>query len=358
MASAKVSATIGRGIVFGLLVLAPLVVLAPGDVLAQGAPDSRGAPEGWGRAGGPPPGPGHDAPPGGTPGAAGPGRGGSAGPGFAPVDPAASSMRAAPAPGTIPGASLIEDLNRALERALAVQVPTPPLANTLIARALPAKPSPVVVELFTSQGCAACPPADAALAEVASRSDVLALSLHVDYWDYLGWEDPFAQPAFTARQKAYTRAAGQRTLYTPQVIVGGTQAITAPGVADLEALIAADKAEAASVTMTVTPGAGAGQFAIDLTPLSPLKQGTVVQIVRYVPQARVEILRGENAGQVLDFVNVVTAWHAVAEWDGKAPVRLNARIEGEEPAAVIVQTALPGKTVPLPGSILAAGWLR
>ena len=262
----------------------------------------------------------------------------------------------APAPGSLPGASLVESLNRALERAIGQA--GKPKTNALIAPAAVPAPSPVVVELFTSQGCSACPPADAALARVAARPDVLALSLHVDYWDYLGWEDPFAQPAFTARQKAYARAAGLRTLYTPQVIVAGTQSLVSPADSELDTAIATASATPPVVAMTVSRGAEPGQFAIDLSAPRPLKQKSVVQIVRYVPQARVEILRGENAGQVLDFANVVTAWHAVAEWDGKAPVRLNARIEGEDPAAVIVQTALPGKTVPLPGAILAAGWLR
>ena len=269
------------------------------------------------------------------------------------------SQSPAPAPGSLPGASLVESLNRALDRALAPAAGDAK-TNALIApAAAPAPaPSPVVVELFTSQGCSACPPADAALAKVAARPDVLALSLHVDYWDYLGWEDPFAQPAFTARQKAYARAAGLRTLYTPQVIVAGTQSLVSPADSELDTAIATASATPPVVAMTVSRGAEPGQFAIDLSAPRPLKQKSVVQIVRYVPQARVEILRGENAGQVLDFANVVTAWHAVAEWDGKAPVRLNAQIEGEEPAAVIVQTALPGKTVPLPGAILAAGWLR
>jgi len=262
-----------------------------------------------------------------------------------------------PAPGSLPGASLIENLNEALEQALAGRAGAPQ-ANALIAPGMAPVPSPVVVELFTSQGCSACPPADELLTEVARRPDVLALSLHVDYWDYLGWEDPFAQPAFTARQKAYARASGSRTIYTPQMIVGGDHSLVGPSAADLSAMIETQKAEPAKVALHVTDGAGTGQYVIDLSATPPLGNGTVVQIVRYAPQARVEILRGENAGQVLDYTNVVTAWHAVAEWDGKAALRLNAKIDGDEPAVVIVQTALPGKSAPLPGPILAAARLR
>src|SRR3954454_10513973 len=82
-----------------------------------------------------------------------------------------------------------------------------------------AEERPVVVELFTSQGCNSCPPADAYLGELAARSDVLALGLHVDYWDYIGWKDPFAQRAYTERQRHYSRALNQRFVYTPQMVI-------------------------------------------------------------------------------------------------------------------------------------------
>ena len=81
--------------------------------------------------------------------------------------------------------------------------------------------TPVVLELFTSQGCSSCPPADALLAELAERPDIIALALHVDYWDYLGWKDSFGSPKYTARQRAYAKAARSRSVYTPEMVVQG-----------------------------------------------------------------------------------------------------------------------------------------
>ena len=87
--------------------------------------------------------------------------------------------------------------------------------------------APVVVELFSSQGCSSCPPADEYLVELAQKSDIIALGWHVDYWDYIGWEDVFAHPAFTERQKAYARALNERMIYTPQFIVNGVESSVA-----------------------------------------------------------------------------------------------------------------------------------
>src|SRR5690349_11098694 len=101
-------------------------------------------------------------------------------------------------------------------------------ALVLIGLAQPSAASPApkaVVELFTSQGCSSCPPADAFFLELSRRSDVISLSLPVDYWDYLGWKDTLAQPAFTARQRAYASARNDKQVYTPQAIVNGAKAV-------------------------------------------------------------------------------------------------------------------------------------
>lgn len=125
----------------------------------------------------------------------------------------------------------------------------------------------------------------------------------------------------------------------------------------LDKLIENEKNRPAQVALKVS--GSNGSYIIDLSaPKSPLDKPAVVQIVRYAPEARAEILRGENAGMVVDYANVVTGWHAVADWDGKSPARLSARIEGDQPAIVIVQTVVPGKEGALPGPVLAAARLN
>ncbi|KEP71620.1 hypothetical protein DL1_01005 [Thioclava dalianensis] len=215
---------------------------------------------------------------------------------------------------------------------------------------------PIVVELYTSQGCSSCPPADALFSEYADRDDVLALALHVDYWDYLGWKDPFGRAEFTARQKSYARAAGERTIYTPQMMIEGTQALVGVQHDELKAAIKDDLDAPQPVTLDISGSKGDYQLALAADP--PLSQPAVVQIVRYLPEARVDILRGENAGQTVDYRNIVTEWRTVAEWDGKTPTQLNVRFTGKDKAAVIVQMLKPGARTPLPGAIVAAGRLE
>ena len=108
--------------------------------------------------------------------------------------------------------------------------PTPKFVFALalaaaLAPAARAQHSPVVIELFTSQGCATCPPADTLLDQLAARPGIIALALHVDYWDYLGWKDAFAQPQFSDRQKAYAKSRRERSVFTPQMIVQGADPV-------------------------------------------------------------------------------------------------------------------------------------
>lgn len=199
---------------------------------------------------------------------------------------------------------------------------------------------PVVVELFTSQGCSSCPPADEILGEIAERDDIIALALHVDYWDYIGWKDSFANPAFTQRQRAYAKAAGTRTIYTPQMIVGGRDHLVGTKPMELAKLIDehADTADAVSVRLSRK----GDRLVITATPEARVPSDLVVQLVTYTPKATVDIRKGENAGRKLVYHNIVRDWIAVGRWDGTGVYEATVQVPRGNPAAVLVQRAGAG----------------
>lgn len=197
---------------------------------------------------------------------------------------------------------------------------------------------PVVVELFTSQGCSACPPADALLGELAGHDDVIALALHVDYWDYIGWQDTFAQPAFTARQYGYGHAAGSTVVYTPQMIVGGSDRVVGVRAMTISDLVQQHRALPDPVGISVA--AEADGFAVELRSIGAGPTGRMaVQVVTYSPYNEVHIAYGERAGTVSQHFNVVTSWQVVGEWDGQAPMRFRVIPQQDDPHVVIVQQA-------------------
>ncbi|WP_316014003.1 DUF1223 domain-containing protein [Roseobacter sp. HKCCA0434] len=189
------------------------------------------------------------------------------------------------------------------------------LAAILLATPLTAQVGdrPVVVELFTSQGCSSCPPADDFLAELAERDNVIALSLHVDYWDYLGWQDPFASPAMTARQRAYAARQGTRSVFTPQMIVQGQLSAVGHRRPEVNAAIAAvaDRAGATVELMRVED-----HLEVRIAPLRPDLSGTV-HVVSYDEPHVQDIARGENGGRRLTYTNVVTGWMTLGRWNGQ-----------------------------------------
>ncbi len=197
----------------------------------------------------------------------------------------------------------------------------------------------VVVELYTSQGCSSCPAADDFFATLVEDPSLMPLALHVDYWDYIGWKDKFAQPKFTERQKAYARAAGTRTIYTPQVIVGGLDRVEGNDPAAVGALIA--KHHAVARTVSVTLERKGGQLIIRAVANPPLDDVARVQLVTYNPVETVDIKRGENAGRSVTYRNIVTSWQIVGEWPGQAPLEMTADATGDGPYVVIVQTEGP-----------------
>ena len=215
---------------------------------------------------------------------------------------------------------------------------------------------PVVVELFTAQGCSTCPPADAAIAALADQPGVLTLSWHVDYWDYLGWPDSFASPPNTVRQEAYAAAAGERGVYTPQIIVDGQDTIIGAGRAGLLALI--DEHATRPPAVMVSARQEGDAFVIDLTPRAAIPGGVRIELIRYLPQRTVQIEAGENHGRRMLYRNIVVGAETLDHWAARTPLRLTVRA-GETgrgfPAdtrhAILVQQPLRGG---YPGPILAA----
>jgi len=205
-----------------------------------------------------------------------------------------------------------------------------------LAAPLAAADRPVVVELFTSQGCSSCPPADAFFEQLAARDDVLALALHVDYWDYIGWKDTFGSPAHTARQRGYAAAAGRKMVYTPQMVVNGAVDLVGSRYRDVTDVIDKHLAQPGN-GLEVQVRREGGQVHLEARAANPQETPLVVQCARYMPEATVEIARGENAGRTITYNNIVTDLIEVATWDTKEPLTLEIDWPEDAPMAVLLQ---------------------
>lgn len=206
-----------------------------------------------------------------------------------------------------------------------------------------AQSGPVVVELFTSQGCSSCPPADDYLAGLVGRDDVLPLAFHVDYWDRLGWKDTFATPEYTARQYAYGRAFKNRSVWTPQFVVGGVaysrgsfRDVVSQGVKEISS-----QPEQVSLSASVQ----GGKIVISAKPLTGGLPKMLVSVVGYTPKETVQIKRGENAGKTISYHNTVNFWSEAGRWDGRGAANLSVPANGAPPYAVIVQAEGHGPIV-------------
>ena len=211
-----------------------------------------------------------------------------------------------------------------------------------------------VIELFTSQGCSSCPPADKLLAEYADREDILALSFPIDYWDYLGWKDTLASPEFSERQRNYATARGDGQVYTPQLVVDGREHLVGSNRPVIEATLARDLADGLPVAMTLTAGPDATTLSIGAAADPAAASGTI-WLAMYDRSVAVEISRGENNGRTLTYANVVRKLRPIAMWKGKAMTIDLPKSEMKEAdvsrCAVILQTETADG---LPGPILGA----
>lgn len=215
--------------------------------------------------------------------------------------------------------------------------------QSLSVAAGPGEGRPVVVELFTSQGCSSCPPADALLGELAREPGILALSFHVDYWDYIGWEDPFADAQYTERQRDYVDRLGLRYVYTPQMVIDGRHNAVGSNRSDVTRAIAqaAETMPAVAVTLEAVEG-GRATLSSGQAPA----EGATVWLVSFDDGHDTEIARGENRGRSLHNANVVRELTALGTWSGEAksfPLDLaKAKADGRGGCAVIVQQGRGG----------------
>jgi hypothetical protein len=211
-----------------------------------------------------------------------------------------------------------------------------------------------VVELFTSEGCASCPPADALLTTLAGRPDVIALAYHVDYWDYIGWTDTFGSQTYSDRQRAYSTAWGGNHIYTPQLVINGTRGVVGSRENEVQAALGQ-----AQLPLPVAVTAGSHMLEVNIEPKPGLPEATV-WLVTYIDKAQVLVERGENSGKKIDYSSVVTGQQVLGMWEPDKGTHLKLPLDqvlsgSSNGAVILVQQNKNG----LPGPILgAASYLR
>lgn len=210
--------------------------------------------------------------------------------------------------------------------------------------------APVVVELFTSQGCSSCPPADALLNTYASRPGIMALSFAVDYWDHLGWKDTLASAKNTARQRSYAKSLGTGNVYTPQVVVNGEYQAVGSKKSEIEKAIALAGQNRSGISLTAS--SDGKRVAIEVGASAKAVSSTVWLAI-VLPETQVEVKRGENRGKTLAYHNVVRDISPIGMWGGspmKVELPRSAVMQTGDRCAVFLQAVDSGR-------ILAASWM-
>lgn len=223
-------------------------------------------------------------------------------------------------------------------------------------RALDFRP---VLELFTSQGCSSCPPADALLGKLAKRGDVIALSLPVDYWDYLGWKDTLALPSNGRRQRDYAKLRGDGRVYTPQVVVSGVSEAIGHNTAQIEAAIRVAQQQLAASAVRVILDQATDTLVIktDTAPEGSAHRSATVWLAHIRREVDVAIKRGENAGRTVTYYNIVTELVPIGMWRGDVVTLKLPKAElmrrGYDGCVVFLQKGTSG---PILGAAAIGGW--
>jgi hypothetical protein len=227
----------------------------------------------------------------------------------------------------------------------------------IVAVIRPAHAEPrAVVELFTSQGCSSCPPADKIIGELSKDPSVIALSMPIDYWDYLGWKDTLADSRFSARQKAYSQMRGDRDVYTPQVVVNGSAHVIGSDRAGIEGAISKTKKSDGVMSVPVSMTLAGKQLNVSVAashggPTASHGEIWICAISKSIP---ISIGRGENRGHEVTYYNVVRNLLKVGDWNGTAgswtvPLE-NISRDGVDGAVVYVQDGNREKPGPMLGA--------
>lgn len=230
---------------------------------------------------------------------------------------------------------------------------------TLIGVAPEANAEPrAVVELFTSQGCSSCPPADALLGKLAHDPNVIALTLAIDYWDYIGWKDTLAIPGHANRQKAYSKMRGDRGVYTPQVIVNGSTQALGSDQAEIERAIGQSHHASATLSVPVSIKVADGRLTVDAPAGKGTDEHAEVWLCPVSSAVPVAIGRGENHGRTITYHNAVRRWIRLGEWNGAAAswsISLkDLKSEGADKAAVLLQSGSATRPGPMLGAAMTA----
>jgi hypothetical protein len=229
----------------------------------------------------------------------------------------------------------------------------------MVAIIRPAHADPrAVVELFTSQGCSSCPPADRIIGELAKDPSIIALSMPIDYWDYLGWKDTLADSRFSARQKAYSQMRGDREVYTPQVVVNGSAQVIGSDRASIErAMGDTEKLKGVmSVPVSMTLAEKQINISVAASGKGPAVAHGEVWICSISKAVPISIGRGENSGRQITYYNVVRNLLKVGDWNGSpgswtVPLE-NVSREGVDAAVVYIQDGNRDR----PGAMLGAAY--
>jgi hypothetical protein len=213
-----------------------------------------------------------------------------------------------------------------------------------------------VLELFTSQGCSSCPPADALMRSYVSRKDVIALSFPVDYWDYLGWKDTLANPKFSARQRHYAKQRGDGRVYTPQMMVNGRTHVVGSSASAIDEAISGTAADLAASRIPVRMRTEGKRLVIETgeAPAGATTREATIWLLMVHRETEVKIERGENRGRVVTYYNVVRDLSPVGMWTGKpATIELAREVVAEPGNELCVVLLQVGKAGPIVGAAVS-----